>query len=157
LNNPNEILIELKNTYESYFSAFNEYATDYYQNLLNYKKKLNKTKREHIKDINLCLIRITNAIASLMESINSGQKFIIKDTNNIFIDIAGIAICIISRLDLLPEKEKLLIDRDSGFTAYLKVLNDNVIHKYNSIHEHKVYTIKEAFNISIQNIPSDII
>jgi len=56
----------------------------------------------------------------------------------------------------LKEKDNLLVDIHSDFTATLKVLNDDIIFKYNATHEQKVYTIQEAYTVYKQNSPKEI-
>ena len=146
----NEPLIELKNAYEAYLTAFNNYTTDFFE------KRLNESKKEDIKDMNICLIRIINAIINLSEVIDSGQNLNIKDTNANFVDIAGIASNVNTRYNQLPEKDELLVNVHSDFTTCLKILNDDIILKCNETHEQKVYTITEAYNIYRQNMPPEM-
>ena len=123
--------IELENAYKAYFTAFNNYTTDFFE------KRLNESRREDLKDMNLCLIRIINAIILLAESIDSGRPVIIEEANSNLTDIVGIASNVLKRYNQLQEKDELLIDIHSDFLACLKVLNDDIVLKYNEAHEQR--------------------
>jgi len=131
---------ELKNAYRAYFTAFNKYTADFFE------KRLNETKNENIKDLSSCLSRIANAIANLEKTVSLGNNLNIEDSNASLIDIAGIASNINVRYNNLPEKDKLLVEIHTNFSICLKTLIDDIIQKYNEVHEQKVYTIEEAFN-----------
>ena len=143
-------LNELKNAYEAFFTAFNNYTTDFFE------KRLNENKKEDFKDMNTCLVRITNALIGLSQTIDSGGNLTVDDSNGNLVDIAGIASNVLGRYKQLKEKEHLLVDIHSDFTTALKVLNDDIIFKYNAAHEQKVYTIQKAYAVYKQNSPKEI-
>jgi len=144
-----EQLVELKNAYEAYFTAFNNYTTDFYE------KRLNESRVEILKDLNLCLIRITNAVASLAKSIDSGQPIIIGEANSILIEIIGIRLLRLLPYNQIQEKDNLLVDIHPDLIACVKAINDDIVLKYNGAHEQILYTIEEAFVAFTQNTPSD--
>jgi hypothetical protein len=144
-----EPFVELENAYRAYFTAFNNYTTDFFE------KRLNENRIEDLKDMNLCLIRIINAIVSLAGSIDSSQPIIIGEANSNLINIVGIASNVLKRYNQLQERDNLLINIHSDFAACLKVLNDDIVQKYNGAHEQKLYTIEEAFAVYNQNTPRE--
>jgi len=143
-------LNELKNAYEAFFTAFNNYTTDFFE------KRLNESKKEDFKDMNTCLIRVINALIGLSQTIDSGGNLIEDDSNGNLVDIVGIASNVLERYKQLKEKYDLLVDIHSDFTATLKMLNDDIIFKYNETHEQKVYTIQDAYAVYKQNSPKEI-
>jgi hypothetical protein len=106
--------------------------------------------------MNTCLIRVINALIGLSQTIDSGGNLIEDDSNGNLVDIVGIASNVLERYKLLKEKYDLLVDIHSDFTATLKVLNDDIIFKYNETHEQKVYTIQDAYAVYKQNSPKEI-
>jgi len=143
----NDIFNELKNAYRAFFTAFNKYTADFFE------KRLYETKNENIKDLSSCLSRIANAIANLEKTVDLGNNLIIEDTNASLIDIAGIVSNINVRYNNLPEKDKLLVEIHTFFSICFKTLINDIIQKYNEIHEQKLYTIEEAFTVYIQREP----
>jgi len=143
-------LNEIKNAYEAFFTTFNNYTTDFFE------KRLNENKKEDLKDMNTCLVRVTNALLGLSQTIDSGGNLIVEDSNGDFVDIVGIACNVLVRYNQLNEKDDLLVDIHSDFTNTLKVINDDIIFKYNATHEQKVYTIQEAYAVYKQNSPKKI-
>jgi len=148
-NESSDPFVELENAYRAYFTAFNNYTTDFFE------KRLNESRVEDLKDMNSCLTRIINAIVLLAGSIDSGRPIIIGEANSNLIDIVGIASNVLKRYNQLQERDNLLIDIHSDFTACLKVLNDDIVLKYNEAHEQKLYTIEEAFAAYNQNTPRE--
>ena len=143
-------LNELKNAYEAFFTAFNNYTTDFFE------KRLNESKKEDLKDMNICLVRVTNAFLGLSQTIDSGGNLTVDDSNGNLVDIVGITSNVLVRYNQLNEKDDLFVDIFSDFTAALKVLNDDIIFMYNATHEQRVYTIQEAYAVYKQNSPKEI-